>query len=609
MSEAKTAIKTLNGHPLKDSEARERIEQLSAKRGLPRVYIDGEIPTTKNDTFATLTYRDGRRSWQAYLRMKCQGNSSMSYPKKNFTIKMFEDENRSSKKKVAFDIFGSEKRDKYVLKANYIDHLHARNIISARLWSEVVASRPDYSTLPAEMRGSSCNGAIDGFPVLLYANGKYEGIYTWNIAKDDAMWGMDEDNPNHVLLCAETNDNNDQSLMENACNFRALWSGTDGDKWSVEVGTNSEALKTSLNALISCVKDAEEANFKTQIQTYLDVQAAIDYYIFAYAICGIDNLAKNMLLATYDGVKWIPGMYDMDSTWGLFWNGSKFVSATTACPDGYQNTKSLLWERINRAFETEIQQRKKALRSTVLSDANILQHFEAFAEEIGRDAYADDLVPYPDIPQSTTNNIWQIRNFVNQRMHFFDGWLADHTLFKLNAPLIVNGEASNAVNTGVKLFAEDMDFSIAIDATATEWDNSKQSLFECHNRYSPWQGLSIIRHSAWSTKYLVRTVFANGTKDATTNINANSTSRFIVVIRHIAGTGKFEVTSFTGGQEATYEIENPFTESFTYNLWIGCAEGDWDAKNAFGGTINRCIISGKYLSDSEVSAFIAEGTE
>jgi hypothetical protein len=53
----------------------------------------------------------------------------MSYPKKNFTIKLFEDANRTVKQKIAFKNWG--KQNKFCLKANWIDISHLRNIVSA----------------------------------------------------------------------------------------------------------------------------------------------------------------------------------------------------------------------------------------------------------------------------------------------------------------------------------------------------------------------------------------------------------------------------------------------------------------------------------------------
>ena len=384
---------------------------------IPKVFIDGTIPTTKDDVLAEMTYISKTEKFHAYLEIKCQGSSSMSYDKKNFTIKMYSNEARTEKLKKAFKDWGYEK-NKYVLKANFIDHSHARNIVCARLWGEVVASRSDYDSLPEELKTSPNNGAIDGFPIKVCTNGTYQGIYTWNIGKEDWMWNMDEDNPNHVLMCAETN--TDGVFSETPCNFRALWSGVNEQDWSVEVGTNSDALKESLNALITCVKDTDDETFMATIGNHLDVQSAIDYFIQQYVTCGIDNLAKNMLLATYDGTKWICGSYDMDSTFGLTpQGGTNIVTPDYACPEQYKEQFSLLWERIVNCYNEDIKTRYAQLRETVFSYSNMVTKFERFMDIIGNDLFSEDVTIYP-IPSGATNNIQYIRNFIRDRLAYTD---------------------------------------------------------------------------------------------------------------------------------------------------------------------------------------------
>ena len=384
---------------------------------IPKVFIDGMIPTTKNDVLAEMTYVSKTERFHAYLEIKCQGSSSMSYDKKNFTIKMYSDEARTEKLKKVFKDWGYQK-NKYVLKANFIDHSHARNIVSARLWDEVVASRSDYNSLPKEFKASPQNGAIDGFPIKLYANGTYQGIYTWNIGKDDWLWNMDEDNTNHVLMCGETNTND--TYAETPCNFRALWSGVNEQYWSIEVGTNSDNLKNSLNALITCVKDTDDETFMATIENHLDLQSTIDYWIHQYVICGLDGLAKNMLLGTYDLQKWIMGAYDMDSTFGLWWRGDSFVSSDFRCPEDYQEKYSLLFERITSLYSERVKERYAELRRTVYSTSNMFTHFERFMDVIGKDLYAEDLEVYATIPSGSTNNIKQIRNYIKNRLNYCD---------------------------------------------------------------------------------------------------------------------------------------------------------------------------------------------
>jgi hypothetical protein len=98
---------------------------------IPKVFINGTIPTTKDEVSAEMTYVSKTLSFNAYIEIKCQGNSSMSYPKKNFTIKLFEDAEHTSKKKINFKGWG--KQNKFCLKANWIDISHLRNVVSAQL--------------------------------------------------------------------------------------------------------------------------------------------------------------------------------------------------------------------------------------------------------------------------------------------------------------------------------------------------------------------------------------------------------------------------------------------------------------------------------------------
>ena len=51
---------------------------------IQKVFIDGVIPTTKDDVLATMKYVSKTDEFFAYIKIKCQGASSMSYPKKEF---------------------------------------------------------------------------------------------------------------------------------------------------------------------------------------------------------------------------------------------------------------------------------------------------------------------------------------------------------------------------------------------------------------------------------------------------------------------------------------------------------------------------------------------
>lgn len=358
--------------------------------------------------------------WQGYAELKWQGSSSIKYDKKNLTGKFYEDRTKAKKQKFNIKLDANSKEwgneNKFCFKANYIDHTHAKNIIGARLWSEIVKSRSDYNSLPQELRESPNNCAIDGFPVKVTVNGVYQGLYTWNIPKDGWMFNMNENNSNHAVLCCEYNWNNKTS----ACEFRAT-AKCDGTDWSPEFpDVLPDAIKISFNNLVNCIKDTDYATFKATIGNYLDVKSAIDYYAYCYYGGFVDSLSKNMILMTYDGIKWLCSMYDMDTWAGSYINGELNINYNVLCPEGYQEKYNLLWERLEKCFAKELKQRYSELRQSILTSSNVIKKFTDFMNIIGSDLYAQDLTPYPNIPNGNVDLLANITQFITQRETFVD---------------------------------------------------------------------------------------------------------------------------------------------------------------------------------------------
>lgn len=381
---------------------------------LPVVYITGEIPTTKKYVKGEIEYISKASKFKAYTYIKFQGDSSLQYPKKNFTIKLYKNEARTIKANKEFKNWGAH--NNFVLKADYIDILHARNVVSAKLWSKVVQSRSDYDMLPDGIKNSPNNGAIDGFPVQVYINGEYCGLYCWTIPKCDWMVGMDSSNQNHALLSAEFNDNGNTAYQYNPCNFNALWDGS-SDYFDVEVGTNNTTLVSSLNRVISAIMNAD----KTTLEPVLDIQGAIDYFIFQTVILGTDGLAKNMLLATYDMTKWYLCPYDMDATFDLDWEGDILEEYDTFPPGyPYNNRYSSLLTYIMDGYNNEYKARYFELRKSVLSYSSIVNEFEKYIAIYGEDIYIQDTINFPAIPSVPFNTLNSLRTFVKDRLNFLD---------------------------------------------------------------------------------------------------------------------------------------------------------------------------------------------
>lgn len=506
-----------------------------AAYGLPVLKLTGDTTGMSKDNAVTLAYEYGDRS--GTCEVKWQGSSSLSYPKKNYTIK-FDNAFEAS------DGWGEQK--KYCLKANYIDHSHARNVVSAKLWGQIVKSRggvtaityetleesnevysfengvltarsinlaglyylKDFSvpeggyTLTCEaffpegatnlevtvrgyrvdtnvqtgylnktvsaagewvslefktiwaagsstlicLQGSVADGvkfrniqvsdqnssavytfapsgselqslpnggAIDGFPCVVALNGAFHGLYTFNIPKDGWMFGMGE-GTSEAVVCADTHC--DATKFKGA----ALVDGTDFELEYVTDEDNAAWVATSLNTLISAVMNSDGTDLDTTVAEYLDWQSAIDYLIFVALLRGGDMTDKNYLLATFDGVKWFFSAYDLDSTYGLYWNGKAIEPATTGVLISTYAASHKVMELIKTYKTAELKARYAKIREAIMSEDNVALEFLNFVGLIPTAIYDEDVRKWPTIPSTAVSNPAQILNWYRMRVQVID---------------------------------------------------------------------------------------------------------------------------------------------------------------------------------------------
>lgn len=334
---------------------------LLEEKRIPKLYIDGVISDMKEKSDirdVSFTYDDGSRIIHGYAEMKPQGTSSLVYDKKNFTIKFYEDAEHSDKMNI--DV-GWGEQNKYCLKANWVDRTHTRNVVTAKIASEV---QQKYNLMTQAPR----NGLVDGFPIALYNNGEFYGIYTWNIPKDAWQFGMDEDNPDHLVVSGETY--TPTTLFQDLSNITS---------WEFEVGERSEDTYTKLATMIRFVSDSSDEDFRAHFEEYLNLDAALNYYIMVDYCHLADNHGQNMLLATYDGAEWYLSLYDLDTSWGTRWNGYTLHDYESELLDMSRNN---LFARMEKCFAKELSQRYFELREEILNKDHVMGEFEAFYNEI-----------------------------------------------------------------------------------------------------------------------------------------------------------------------------------------------------------------------------------
>jgi hypothetical protein len=597
-----------------------------AEDDIPKFFFGGALPQTKTEWVMPFRYISKTQDISGYCETKAQGNSSMAHPKKNQTVKFFKDEACTEKLKVDFKGWGKE--NKYCFKANWIDLTHARNVVSARLWADIVKSRADYNDHPELLRTSPNQGAVDGFPIKVYANGIYQGRYTINIPKDKWTFQMDDDLETNCALCGEN--------YKSGC-FREA-AVIDESDWTDEIhDTVPASVVTRWNEVITFVRTSSNAEFKANLSNYFNIGSLIDYLLFGLASCGLDAFAKNQIYLTYDGQIWYASMYDMDSTWGLYYTGAKFVATNYSRTEfeDYVNTNggNLLYARLAELFVEDIQARWSELRNGPLAIANIINRFERFTDIAPLSLVEEDYAvttasgAFVNIPSRDTNNIQQIRDYAVKRLAYIDEYIANGLtdedvttnvpIYELPAEKTFNA-STDYIDTGVKLFETAKDFTIVLDGNLglDYTNNNGDCVVSCTTIDSKKRGLTIEIGDAPTATYAVfgRTP-AEGASNTSGSyavfLQAQSAKRSKIVVRGVAGVVNMVKFQNEGGGVSSKDVtpQSVYT-NHSNTLLIGAGRTASGSLGYFwGGTLYDFKVYEYAFSDDEVAAYFAKATE
>ena len=126
-----------------------------------------------------------------------------------------------------------------------------------------------------------------------------------------------------------------------------------------------------------------------------------------------------MLLATYDGVKWYPSLYDLDTSWGTDWRGETLYDYGENSLNMYYN---LLFARIEQCFPRKLAQRYRELRRGILSDKRIMKEFESFRKQIPEESFAKEAQKWGGgdreaLPGFDYNQIEEYLNTISDRLN------------------------------------------------------------------------------------------------------------------------------------------------------------------------------------------------
>lgn len=409
--------------------------------------IIGDFPTTKGKiTKGIIQFNDMQGNYfEKYIEMDIHGRTSAAFKKKNYTFDFFNDKEYSDSAKLRFGDWVS--MDSFYFQGWYSDAFRGIDIIGYQLYQEIIKTRgflkdkpykkviyKDAVSSATENTNTEQNLSKNalctplGFPVVLYHEGKFFGVYTVMLKKNRENflmdkkdykavmldldsgsivsgvkdWGSFEIRNPKTLICVDGSkydgDNPKELIDENSENYSST------NKDMVNTAKTKKAILGLANAFaevqtaISENKTTEE--IKGIIESHYDIDYLIDYLIFSNVVYNVDGWGGNWQWTTWDGLKWNPNPYDLNATFGLDPYGILASEALTSI------LSSSIATVVLKYYLEEIKTRFKYLRNNnIITVENIIGLLKTWVDRIGIDNFKNEFKVWDSTPSQRPSNL------------------------------------------------------------------------------------------------------------------------------------------------------------------------------------------------------------
>lgn len=283
------------------------------------------------------------------IGLRIQGTSSTTYPRKNYRLYFSRSEKYASELwvngvlvpdfKYSFKP-GARPVDIFCLKADFSDSSSVHNTGAVRIVNDIW-KRCGWLTPPQEAYKGNYDVRIgvDGFPIdLFYDNdgsgqNTYLGKYNFNNEKSGSsiVYGFEDiegfndtatlNGQRNKCICLEFLNNSHPLCLFGTSNIteeefsQGLEFRFKADKtWADADEEDKAAVKRLWDWIDSC--KGNPTKFLNEYKEYFGNDSPFAWYLITDYFMAVDNRAKNMMLATWDGKIWYFLPYDMDTILG-----------------------------------------------------------------------------------------------------------------------------------------------------------------------------------------------------------------------------------------------------------------------------------------------------
>ena len=376
--------------------------------GLPILCIETNEEIRYDEVYGTIRFflADTKEDWvfESAMSGHIRGGSSRLNPKKSYKMTLYKESQTGAgdlrQNKVS--LLGMRKDDEWLLYSIYSEDTKLRDKLSLDIWN-------DSGALSIESNG---HYGYHMEYIELFQNGKYWGLYglmepvdykQLDLTKEGEAW------PEEFLYKQK-----DPDVFELKGNHAVQ------DEFHMEI----------LNRYLELL-NAEDAVFAEEIPDLIDVDSALEVWIYLQAVLGMDNIERNIFYPT----RYEDGQYrmyfmpwDMDYSWG---NVHDFDALNRSRFSEEIWTMRIAWRLGDRLVELNVEgarekvaRRFKELRQTVYSEDYLRGHIQSYVHQIiDSGAFWRDEALWYDSQHS--EDFEGLADLVCKRMRFLDTWLAD----------------------------------------------------------------------------------------------------------------------------------------------------------------------------------------
>ena len=360
-------------------------------------------------SMARMSYVDSTSNFNMDIGIELRGNSALKYPKKSYDLEIRID----SLSKVSADLqFGPLRNDDdWLLNSLYNEPLKLRSYFSTKLWLDVHA--PSY--LSQSPKAKSSNDLVFA---EVFLNEAYEGVYLLSEPVDRKqlkLRKMEKDTVYGQLFKA--NSSMDATNFIKAPTFNnalPTWGGFQM-KYPYE---NYNAHWEEIYQLVAIATIEDDKKFVDRIEQHLDLDNAIDYFLFVNLLRATDNLGKNFYLARYtEDTPYFFIPWDLDGVLGCI-RDAKPIATTNDILSNRLFDRLLATNPAN--YRSRLKARWEQLRSGLYSDKALLERLnEIYVFLDTHNIYERDGLVWPRVTESELDLAYT-KNWLETRLKFLD---------------------------------------------------------------------------------------------------------------------------------------------------------------------------------------------